>query len=242
MSPTKSRLGRLDELTGLLKSRDFATGTELADELCVSIRTLRRDLEVLRDRGVPIEADRGRGGGIRVAATWSSGRVHFNAAEAMDLLLSLTIAEKVRSPLLLQNVRSIRRKIAASFTDPLASKIRVLRRRVFVGQNASAAVLSSFGLPDPKVVAPLTAAFFDQRCADIEYVDQHGTATTRTVEAQFLYFNMPVWYVLAWDRLRQAPRSFRIDRITRARTLAESFRLRQPAPFLADAELDAQTL
>ena len=179
---------------------------------------------------------------MRVTASWSSGRVHLNAAEAMDLLLSLTIAEKIQSPLLLQNVQSIRRKIAGSFTEPQASKIRVLRRRVFVGQNASSAVLSSFGLPDPKVVAALTAAFFDQRYADIDYVDQHGITTTRTVEAQLLYFNMPVWYVLAWDQLRRAPRSFRIDRITRTRMVAGSFRLRQPGPFLADAEHDAKTL
>lgn len=150
MNPTTSRLGRLDELLGLLKSRDFSTGAELAEELRVSIRTLRRDLEILRDRGVPIEADRGRGGGLRVTTAWSSGRVHLNAAEAMDLLLSLTIAEKIQSPLLLKNVQAIRRKIAASFAEPQASKIRVLRRRVFVGQNASAAVMSSLAFLIPR--------------------------------------------------------------------------------------------
>jgi predicted DNA-binding transcriptional regulator YafY len=110
--------------------------------------------------------------------------------------------------------------------------------RVFVGQNASSLVLSSFGLSDPKV-AELHAAFFDQRHADIDYVDQHGTTRTRTIEARFLYFNMPIWYVLAWGQMGQAPRSFRIDRITRTRALAKSFRLRQP--LLADAEHDAKT-
>src|SRR5688500_8833194 len=112
MPNAASRLGRLDELLGLLKSRDFATGAELAEEVGVSIRTLRRALEVLRERGVPVEADRGRGGGVRVAGAWSAGRVHLNATEAMDLLLSLTVAEKIRSPLLLQNLQAIRRKLA----------------------------------------------------------------------------------------------------------------------------------
>ncbi len=73
MPDTISRLSCLDELLGLLRSRDFATGAELARELGVSMRTLRRDLEVLRQRGVPLEADRGRGGGVRVAGGWSAG-------------------------------------------------------------------------------------------------------------------------------------------------------------------------
>jgi predicted DNA-binding transcriptional regulator YafY len=242
MPDAMSRLGRLDELLGLLKSRDFATGAELAVELGVSIRTLRRDLEVLRERGVPVEADRGRGGGVRVAGAWSAGRVHLNATEAMDLLLSLTVAEKIQSPLLLQNLTAIRRKLAASFAEPQAGRIRTLRRRILIGQNASAAVLANIGTPDQRVLGLLTAAFFDQRCADIDYVDQQRSTTTRTIEAQFLYLNMPVWYVLAWDRLREAPRTFRIDRITRAQPREESFRLRPAAPFLASAEHDAQTL
>jgi predicted DNA-binding transcriptional regulator YafY len=242
MPDAASRLGRLDELLGLLRSRDFATGKELADELRISVRTLRRDLDVLRERGVPLEADRGRGGGIRVAGAWAAGRVHLSATEAMDLLLSLAIAEKIQSPLLLKSLEAIRRKVAGSFAEPHAARIKTLRRRILIGQNASAAVLSSVGTPETRVLASLSAAFLDQRCADIDYVDQEGTTTTRTIEAQFLYLNMPVWYVLAWDRLRQAPRTFRIDRITAVRPLEQSFRLRPAAPFLASAEHDAQSL
>lgn len=43
------------------------------------------------------------------------------------------------------------------------------------------------------MLALLTAAFFGQRCADIEYIDRNGTKSTRIVEAQFPYLNMPVW-------------------------------------------------
>jgi predicted DNA-binding transcriptional regulator YafY len=242
MPDTGTRLGRLDELLGLLKLRDFATGTELAAELGVSLRTVRRDLEVLRARGVQLEADRGRGGGVRVSTAWSHGRIHLDAAEAMDLLLSLTIAEKIQSPLLLQNVQAIRRKVAASFAGPVAGRIKILRKRVLVGQNASPAVLSTFVLPDRLVVRALSTAFFEQRLVEIGYVDQHGRITTRTVEAQFLYFNMPVWYVLGWDRLREAPRMFRIDRIRTASAQPQGFRLRAAGPFLAEAEHTAQPL
>jgi predicted DNA-binding transcriptional regulator YafY len=103
-------------------------------------------------------------------------------------------------------------------------------------------VLSNVGVPDKRVLPLLTAAFFNQRSAEIDYVDQQGATTTRTIEPQFLYLNMPVWYVLAWDLLRQAPRTFRIDRIVGARQLEASFRLRPAAPFLASAEHDARFL
>src|SRR3712207_7090491 len=47
----------------------------------------------------------------------------------------------------------------------------------------------------------------------ISYEDQHGVLTDRDVEAQYLYYNVPVWYALAWDHLRDDVRFFRIDRI-----------------------------
>jgi predicted DNA-binding transcriptional regulator YafY len=241
-SGASGRLARLDQLTGALKSREFTTTAELAAELGTSPRTLRRDLAVLRERGVPIEADRGRGGGLRVAAMWSAGRVHLGSAEALDLLLSLAIAEKIGSPILLENLRSIRRKIAAAFVEPGERRIRSLRSRVLLGQAASSRVVSGFSQPPKPVVAPLVDAFFNQRCATIEYEDQSGARTRRSIEAQYLYFNLPVWYVIAWDRLRGGVRSFRIDRIKSVAVEGGTFRLRPPAAFLAAGESDARSI
>jgi hypothetical protein len=45
-------------------------------------------------------------------------------------------------------------------------------------------------------------AFMGRRLAEIRYVDQYGNVTDREIEAQYLYYNVPIWYVLAWDRLR----------------------------------------
>jgi predicted DNA-binding transcriptional regulator YafY len=47
---------------------------------------------------------------------------------------------------------------------------------------------------------------------------------------------MPMWYLLAWDRLRDAIRYFRIDRVKSVVPLQEGFRLADPRPFLAEAE------
>ena len=85
-------------------------------------------------------------------------------------------------------------------------------------------------------------AFFNMRCIAISYVDRNGVTTSRSIEPQFLYLSVPVWYLLAWDRLRGAIRYFRIDRVTSVTPLESEFRLADPRPFLAVAEEGIEAL
>lgn len=239
---TSSRMHRLEELKGLLKAREHVTAAELAAVLGVSMRTLNRDLELLRDSGVPIESDRGRGGGLRLQRNWALGRLHLSPAEAIDLLLSIAIAERMNSPLLLQQLAAIKRKVVAAFSESYQGKIRALRKRILIGAPASERVAASFSPPQRGALAGIAEAFFDTRCIAIEYMDQNGVRTSREVEPQFLYLNVPVWYLLAWDRLRGAVRFFRIDRIRSVAPLDKRFRLADPRPFLAEAEEGIEAL
>jgi predicted DNA-binding transcriptional regulator YafY len=231
-----SRLARLEELRGALRARDLITAAQLARDLRVSLRTIQRDLVVLRDLGVPIEADRGRGGGLRVHRAWSQGRLHLSATEAIDLLLSLAIAERTGSPLLLQNLASIRRKIVGAFGADHQRRIRDLRKRILVGQPASRPVTSSFVQPPRRALAGVAEAFVEMRCLRLTYRGGNGSLTEREVEPHYLYLSLPVWYLLAWDRLRGAVRTFRVDRIQSVVATASPFGLADPAPFLADVE------
>jgi predicted DNA-binding transcriptional regulator YafY len=236
------RVERMEALKTLLAERDYTTASALAAELGVSVRTLHRDLAVLRNLGMPVDSDRGRGGGLRLEHGWSLGRVHLNESEAIGLLLSLTIAEKVGSPLLLQDTRAIARKIATSFAPAQARRILALRRRILVGAPASTRILSTYTSPPAAVTGPLLHAFTRQRHATIRYTDQHGQATERDIELQRLYYNLPVWYALAWDGLRQDLRFFRLDRISHVHLLGSPFRLRPASLFLQAGEPDARTL
>jgi predicted DNA-binding transcriptional regulator YafY len=76
----------------------------------------------------------------------------------------------------------------------------------------------------------------------VSYEDQQGVVTDREIEPQFLYYNLPVWYVLAWDLLRDDVRLFRIDRIREIRVLPTAFRLRPRDPFLEAGEATARTM
>jgi predicted DNA-binding transcriptional regulator YafY len=239
---TTSRMHRLEELKGLLKAREHVTAAELASALGVSMRTLNRDLELLRDSGVPIESDRGRGGGLRLQRNWALGRLHLSPAEAIDLLLSIAIAERMNSPLLLQQLAAIKRKIVAAFSEGYQGKIRSLRKRILLGAPASAQVLASFSPPARKPLAGIADAFFNMKCVAIDYIDQNGVVTSRSVEPQFLYLNVPVWYLLAWDRLRAAVRHFRIDRIKSVTPLDAGFRLADSRLFLVEAEQGIEPL
>jgi predicted DNA-binding transcriptional regulator YafY len=235
---TASRLTRLEELKGLLKARDIVVAEDLASELGVSRRTLHRDLEILRESGMPIESGRGRGGGLRLHPNWGLGRVHFSAAEAIDLLLSIAIAERINSPVLLRQLASIKRKIVASFGDAHQAQIRLLRKRILFGPPASDSVAASFKNSPRRAHPALAEAFLNSQRVVIEYVDRNGVATEREVEPHYLYLMLPAWYVLAWDRLRGAVRHFRVDRITMVRQTGETFRLADPQPFLAEMEME----
>jgi len=227
------RLERLDQLAARLKSEEAMSVAALAEEFGVSPRTLSRDIALLRDRGLPVDADRGRGGGVRLHRLWGIGRIALSPGEAVDLLVSLAVAEQVKSPLLMANLAPVRRKLIASFSPESRHRIARLRARILIGPVVSASVLTRYAPPEPKVVEALHLTFLMRRAARIRYRSDRGETTTRVIEPHYLMLNFPVWYVLAWDRLRGGIRTFRCDRTEAAEALEEGFSLRPEAEFRA---------
>lgn len=238
--PGSGRAERLEALRSLLGQYDVTTADQLSADLGVSVRTVQRDLAALRDRGLPIDGERGRGGGVRLEPGWSLGRVHLNESEALGLLLSLSIAEKIKSPLLLGDVRSITRKVASAFAPAQARRIRTLLSRILVGEPASNVVMQAYESPSAQVTSILLEAFWKRRLVSIRYRDREDNLTERVVEAQCLYYNVPVWYVLAWDHLRNDVRFFRIDRIEHVSMLSTQFQLRPARIFMTAGEPEAR--
>lgn len=234
---TLGRLNRLDLLTAHLKSGDHLTVRELAAELGVSVRTLSRDIDLLREQGLPVEADRGRGGGVRLSQRWGVGRVSLTYAEAVDLLVSLAIAEQMESPMLMSNLASVRRKLIGSFSPEMSARIGGLKARIRVGKPAGAALLGQATTPVPGVVEQLNQAFLNLQCLSISYRSLDGALTNRVIEPHYLLLSSPIWYVLAWDELRGEARTFRCDRMVSAAALEDrGFRLLPIGRF--DATLD----
>ncbi|ATX80714.1 putative DNA-binding transcriptional regulator YafY, contains an HTH and WYL domains [Mariprofundus aestuarium] len=224
-STVSVRLQRLDLLEARLKSGEAMTAGGLAKELGVSLRTINRDIALLRDRGLPVESDIGRGGGIRLHRHWAIGRINLSYSEAVDLMVSLAIAEQMDSPIFLAHLKSVRSKLRASFSPAMSHKIDSLKSRIQIGKSVSAAVLSGFSKPDPAVTERLNQAFLMMNPVRITYRDMKESVTEREIEPHYLLLNYPVWYVLAWDRLREDVRTFRCDRILQLESIDESFQL-----------------
>ncbi|MCE9667859.1 WYL domain-containing protein [Myxococcus stipitatus] len=224
-------IDRLDRVLGLLASRPSWTAPELAEELGVCVRTIRRDLARLASRGVPIESDPGRGGGVRVPPRTGLGRVQLDAREVVDLMLALAIAEQLRSPLLLSTLKGLRQKLSASFPPEERSRVSGLRRRILVGPS-SRNVTATWKAPSAAVLRPIQEAFLEQRALELTYLAQ-DVRTVRVVEPHYLLLSWPAWFLLVWDHLRGAVRMLRVDRIESARLTGSTFRVRTSESMLA---------
>jgi predicted DNA-binding transcriptional regulator YafY len=206
------RIDRLDLVTRVLRDRPGITVAELARELDVSARSVFRDLDLLRERGYPIEADRGRGGGVRLHASWGLGRVLLSSEEALCTLLSLAISEKLSFPMFSSEVSRARKKIVDAFPTSERKKIAPLRERIFIGRTASANVRSTYAMPDGAVMRRLQVAFVREAIVRADYVKETGEMSTRRLEPHAMLINWPAWYLLGFDYLRNEPRTFRFDR------------------------------
>ena len=222
---TYDRLQRLEILTARIKSENPTTIGEVANELGVSVRTINRDIQILRTQGLPIDADRGRGGGIRLHHSWGIGRINLNYSEAVDLLVSLAVAEQMNSPLFMAQLSNVRRKLMASFSPLMSHKVKGLKSRIQIGESSSSTVLSTYAPADVAIVRQLHQAFLMQQIIQISYWSMNDEKTRRTIQPHYLLLCYPVWYVLAWDELRDDIRTFRCDRIQTIKIREQNFQL-----------------
>ena len=102
--------------------------------------------------------------------------------------------------------------------------------------------MQTYRMNAPEQLTNVTRAFFDMRVLEIRYADEATRMTTRQIEPQFLYLTVPCWYLLAWDRLRDDIRTFRIDRIYKAAVLDATFRQRDRRAFLEWAGASVEAL
>jgi len=227
----EQRAERRNRLIGLLRSEEHWKTSDLREHLGISQRTLMRELAELRHAGYPIESDRGRGGGIRLNGRWGIERLNLNHQEVVELILSLAIMESLQSPLLTSNLKAIKQKLFQAFPQKQRSAVSNIRKRIMIGDNAKANLVSHYTTPAQRISESIAESFLRRNCLEIEYQSEAGERTLRVIEAQYILLNWPIWYIIAWDHLRLSSRVFRIDRIKNARIVDSSFQLRQKHMF-----------
>lgn len=223
---TLSHIERLELLTSRLRVDEPIILRNVATELGVSMSTINRDVRILRERGIPIETDRGRGGGIRVNSAWGVGRIALTFQEAVDLLVSIAAIEKMELPMMFATARVIKTKLISSFSKSDQAKISELASRIRVGPTSSPQVISTYRPKASKITRGIQESFLLMHSAKISYRGSDGNATTRIVEPHYMVLNHPVWYILCWDHLREDVRTFRCDRLESISIQDQAFGLR----------------
>ena len=175
----------------------------LAEQYEVSVRTIERDIGALQQAGVPIYADLGRRGGYTLDPAMTLPPLNFTPAEAVAVSVALRGAGG--SPFA-REARSALRKIMAAMPERQASAAHDLAERVrFLARPDDG---EPAGIP--LVIENAVAA---KRVLRIDYVDKHGVPTEREVEPVMFLAGVHGWYLIAWCRLREQLRAFRMDRI-----------------------------
>jgi predicted DNA-binding transcriptional regulator YafY len=217
MNETSSRLL---ELLSLLQARRDWRGAELAERLEVSRRTIRRDVERLRDLGYPVESITGPAGGYRLRAGTAMPPLLLDDDEAIAIAVGLGTAARA-------SVTGIEETAVRALVKLEQVLPAHLRRRVRALGAATIAPPVAGPTVDPQHLTVIAAACRELECLRFAYRSRDGTESRREVEPHSLVNLGRRWYLVAWDRRREDWRSFRIDRLSRPASSGVRFQPRK---------------
>lgn len=201
--PTSLRLLRL--LT-LLQGRRFWSGAELAESLEVTERTVRRDIDRLRDLGYPVHAASGVAGGYQLGAGSELPPLVFEDDEVLAVALGL----RVMTAGTLKGMEEASVRALTKLEQVLPARLKRRMKAIF----ASVVALNLAGPSvDAGLVSVLAAACRNSDLLTFGYEDRTKAASLRTVEPHSVVHTGARWYLVAWDRNREDWRTFRVDRI-----------------------------
>lgn len=197
---------RLLRLLSLLQTRAHWMGPDLAERLEVHPRTLRRDIDRLRQLGYPVQASSGVAGGYAFRAGQALPPLLLDDEEALAVSIALRTATAgavggIQEPALRALV-----KLEQAMPARLRKRVDALRAAILPLTHTGPVVEAS-------VLATLALACRDQLRMEFSYEDSQGRSAQRSVEPQGVVHTGQRWYLVAWDRVRNDWRTFRIDRI-----------------------------
>jgi predicted DNA-binding transcriptional regulator YafY len=200
---------RILRLLSLLQTYRHWQGEDLAGRLEVSPRTLRRDVDRLRELGYPVDTSRGTGGGYQLSAGTRIPPLLLDDDEAVAIAVGLRTATGGVTGIEETSVQAL-----AKLQQVLPPR---LRRRV--DALADATETTVFPSRQPTVPADVLVAVA-QACRGSEqlrfaYAAADGAESSRLVEPHRLVARGRRWYLVAWDLQRDAWRTFRVDRLQR---------------------------
>ncbi|HEY3427972.1 MAG TPA: YafY family protein [Acidimicrobiia bacterium] len=203
MADTTARLLRL---LSLLQARRTWSGHELLDRLEISERTLRRDIDRLRDLGYPVAATPGPFGGYQLRAGTDIPPLLLDDDEAVAIAMGLLTAAGGT----ITGIEETSLRALSKLENVLPPRIR---RRINMLQSAVVPMIRAWVKVDAEVLTTVAQACRDHERLRFEYRSRQGEDTERHVEPHQLVSLGQRWYLVAYDRQREDWRTFRLDRI-----------------------------
>jgi predicted DNA-binding transcriptional regulator YafY len=231
----KDPTGRALQLLSLLQTHRLWSSAEIAERLEITERTVRRDVDRLRELGYPVDATSGRFGGYRLASGAHLPPLVFDDDEAVAVAVGLRYAAGAA-------IDGIEETSLRALTKIESLLPHRLRRRVSALHSS---VTSARGEVDDDVVDPEALSVLAAACRDHEdvrfgYRTGEGMSSRRRVAPHQLVTAGRRWYLVAWDHDRSDWRMFRLDRLKDPRALGSHFTPREmpygdAAAFVASA-------
>lgn len=214
--------GRVLQLLGLLQSRRVWSGEELAQRLGVTGRSVRRDVDRLRELGYPVHASKGHGGGYQLGAGAALPPLLLDPEEAVAMAVCLRVAAGGS----VAGVGESALRALSKLDQVMPSR---LRAQVSAVHDATVTLTSGQrdDLVEPEVLMTLARAWRDREHIALTYTDIRGAVTRRRLEPYQLVTTGRRWYLLSYDRDRDDWRSLRLDRMSDVRALGSTFTPRE---------------
>ncbi|MEV0726547.1 YafY family protein [Micromonospora purpureochromogenes] len=211
---------RLLKLLSLLQTYRHWSGAELAERLGVTPRTVRRDVDRLRELGYPVNATKGSPG-YRLGAGATLPPLLLDDDEAVAVAIGLRTATASS----VTGIEETSLRALGKLEQVLPSR---LRHRVNSLQQATVRVGAGGPRIDPDVLLMISEATGRRERLRIDYTSHNGAETLRDVEPDTLVNWGRHWYLVAWDTDKDDWRTFRVDRLRTRTPTGPRFAPREP--------------
>ena len=189
------QINRLFEMVYLLMNRKKMTAKELSDHFEVSQRTVYRDIDVLNSAGIPISANKGKGGGIELLDDFMLSNSAFSEQEQNEIVFALQSFRSLKAV----SADSVLKKLSAIFNKDAINWIDV--------------DFSEWSADGKEKFEMIKSAILEKRCLSFDYFGTNGEKTHRNAYPMQLWFKHRAWYMKAFCLMRKDCRLFKISRV-----------------------------
>ncbi|HSA99879.1 MAG TPA: YafY family protein [Anaerolineales bacterium] len=212
---------RLITLIFLLQNQPNQKASDLAEKLGVSQRTVHRYFEMLDEMGIPVYAERGPYGGFSLVRGYKIPPLIFSLEEAVAVYLGTSLVSEMWGQLYRDAAQGAMAKLENILPNEQRGEIDWARRSL-VATSLHRADLNTFS----PILEDLRRAAREQHQVSAIYQSAaNAEATKRRIDPYALVIRAGLWYLVGYCHLREAPRTFRVDRIQKLSVLSQSFQI-----------------